>query len=117
MEKANLSHTRTHNSRLVLKTIYDQGPLSRADLTRATQLAAPTVSDVVSDLLAQGLVEEVGYGQSTGGKRPILLRVVDDARQLIGLDLGRGDFRGVLSDLRGAIGRRIDLPLLERKGE
>ncbi|RPI55642.1 MAG: ROK family transcriptional regulator, partial [Chloroflexi bacterium] len=117
MQKANLSHMRTHNSRLVLRTIYAQGPLSRADLTRATQLTAPTISDAVSDLLGQGLVEEIGYGLSSGGKRPILLQVVDDARHLIGLDLGRGDFHGVLANLRGTIRHRIDLPLLERNGE
>jgi glucokinase-like ROK family protein len=102
---------------LVLKKIFDSGPISRADLSRATDLTAPTVSDVVSDLMEQGLVEEVGYGPSTGGKRPILLSLVDDSRHLIGLDLARGDFRGAVINLRGEIQHRIDLPLRDRSSE
>ncbi len=117
MRKASHSSTRTHNSRLVLKAIYDDGPISRADISRATDLTAPTVSDVVSNLMEQGLVEEIGYGPSTGGKRPILLSMVDDSRHLIGLDLAREDFRGAVINLRGEIQHRIDLPLRERSSE
>jgi N-acetylglucosamine repressor len=114
VRKASHSSTRTHNSRLVLNAIYDGGPISRADLSRATDLTAPTVSDVVSDLMEQGLVEEVGYGPSTGGKPPILLSVVDDSRHLIGLDLARGDFRGAVINLRGEIRHRVNLSLGDR---
>lgn len=107
----------TGNSRLVLKTLYERGPISRADIARATQLTPPTISDVVVDLMAGGLVEEVGHGPSTGGKRPILLTVVDDSRHLIGLDLARGDFRGAVINLRGELNHRIELPLRERNGD
>jgi N-acetylglucosamine repressor len=117
VQKANHARTRTHNSQLVLKIIYDGGPISRADIARTTGLTPPTVSDVVVDLVEQGLVEEVGFGPSTGGKRPILLRIIDDSRHLIGLDLARGDFRGAVINLRGEIRHRIDLPLRDRNGE
>jgi N-acetylglucosamine repressor len=109
--KATPERARAHNSQLVLKTIYDSGQTSRADIARATRLARPTVSDVVSDLMEQGLVEEVGYAPSTGGRRPILLQVVDDSRHLIGIDLARRDFRGAVINLRGRVRHRVDLPL------
>jgi N-acetylglucosamine repressor len=114
--KATHRWTRAHNRRLVLRTIYDYGPISRADIARATQLTRPTVSDVVADLIEQELVGEVGYGPSTGGKPPVLLSVMDDSRYLIGMDLARGDFRGALINLRGETKYRIDLPLQERDG-
>jgi N-acetylglucosamine repressor len=117
VQKANHTRTRTHNSQLVLKTIYEGGPISRADIARATRLTPPTVSDVVADLMEQELVEEVGYGPSTGGKRPILLGIIDDSHHLIGLDLARGDFRGAIINLRGEIRHRVDLPLRKRNGE
>jgi predicted NBD/HSP70 family sugar kinase len=47
----------------------------------------------------------------------MLLRLVDGARQLIGIDLSRRDFRGALANLRGQISHRIELPLGERDGE
>ncbi len=109
--------SRVSTSQLVLRVLYDRGPLSRADLARATGLTAPTISDITTGLLAEGLVEETGLGPSTGGKRPTLLQVVDDSRHLIGLDLARGDFRGAVMNLRGEIRRRVTLPLEDRSGE
>ncbi|MGB5845073.1 MAG: ROK family transcriptional regulator [Anaerolineales bacterium] len=108
---------RVRNSQLILKTIYGNGPLSRADLARETSLTPPTVSDVVASLIESGLVEEVGLAPSSSGRRPILLRVVDGSRQLIGIDLSREDFRGALVNLRGQIGYRKDLPLEGRDGD
>jgi N-acetylglucosamine repressor len=117
MQKATQEKTRVHNTQLVMRTIYGSGPISRADIARATSLTPPTVSDVVVDLIERGLVEEIGLAPSLGGRRPILLRVPDDARQLVGIDLSRRDFRGVLADLRGNIGQRLELPLEGRDGE
>jgi DNA-binding MarR family transcriptional regulator len=71
--KATLRETREHNERLVLATIYDDGPASRAEVARLTGLTRTTVSDVVEGLLADGLAREIGRGPSTGGKAPILL--------------------------------------------
>jgi len=115
--KATRQHTRIHNSRLVLKTIYDQGQISRADIARATKLTRATVSEVIADLIDEGLVEEVGYGPSSGGKPPILLSIVDDSRHLIGVDLASGEFRGAVVNLQGDIRHRITLPLHGRDGE
>ena len=101
--KATHRLTRRANERLVLRTIYEDGPLSRADVARATELTRTTVSDLVERLLAEGLVAEAGTGPSTGGKAPILLRVPADARQLIGVDVDRERLSGVIIDLRGEV--------------
>lgn len=82
-----------------------------------TQLTRPTVSDVVADLIEAGLVEEVGYSPSTGGKPPILLSVANDARHLIGIDLASREFRGAVVNLRGEIRHRISLPLHNQDGD
>jgi predicted NBD/HSP70 family sugar kinase len=115
--KATHAQTREHNHRLVLRTVYDFGPISRAEVARSTGLTRTTVSDVVTDLLADGMVEEVGRGPSSGGKAPILLSLVGDARQVIGLDLGEGRFAGALVNLRGEIRRVVELPVEGRNGD
>lgn len=117
MARTSYSQGRGSTSQLVLRTIYDQGAISRADVARRTLLTPPTVSDAVSGLLAAGLVAEIGPGASTGGKRPTLLKVVDDSRHLIGLDLGVGDLRGAVLNLRGEIQHQKTVPLLDRGGE
>src|SRR6188768_3071603 len=85
-EKATHQQTRTFNQQLLLRALHDHSPLSRADLARLTGLTRTSVSDLVSVLIADGLIEEVGRGQSSGGKSPILLRVAPDGRHVIGLD-------------------------------
>jgi N-acetylglucosamine repressor len=117
MEKAIPRRARIRNTQLILKTIYANSPISRAEVSRVTNLTPPTVSDVVGSQIEQGLVEEVGLAPSSSGRRAILLKVVDDSRQLIGLDLSREDFRGALANLRGKINHRRDLPLQGRDGD
>jgi N-acetylglucosamine repressor len=114
--KATHAKTRAHNERLILGTIYDHGPISRAAVARWTGLTRTTVSDVVSGLLVEGMAREIGRGPSTGGKAPILLEVTDDARHLIGLDLGEKVFRGAIVNLRGEVVRAIEVPFDDRDG-
>jgi N-acetylglucosamine repressor len=116
-QKATREQTRVHNSRLVLKTIYDRGQISRADVARETELTPTTVSDVVADLMEQGLVEEIGFAPSVGGKPPMLLGVAADSYHVIGIDLASGEFCGAVANLRGQIRHRISLPLPDRDGE
>lgn len=116
-KKATRAQTKSHNKTLILKTIYDHIQISRADVARFTRLTRPTVSSTVAELLDEGLVAEVGLGQSEGGKRPILLSVVDDSRHLIGVDLANSEFRGAVTDLRGNIIHRHSLPVDDRDGD
>ncbi len=116
-EKATHQQTRAFNQQLVLRALHDDSPLSRADLARLTGLTRTSVGDLVGALLADGLIEEVGRGRSSGGKSPILLRVAPDGRHVIGLDLGESEFRGTVVNLRGDILRSIRVPLEGATGD
>jgi N-acetylglucosamine repressor len=116
-EKATHQQTRAFNQQLVLRALYDQSPLSRADLARLTGLTRTSVGDLVGALIDEGLIEEVGRGRSSGGKSPILLRVVPDGRHLIGLDLGEARLSGAVVNLRGEILRSVQLPPDGRNGD
>jgi N-acetylglucosamine repressor len=109
--KATHRQTRAHNQGLVLRTLFDHGPVSRAEVARLTGLTRTTVSELVGEFVAEGLAREVGRGPSSGGKAPILVQVVDDARHVIGLDLGERAFSGAVVNLRGEIGRTASLPV------
>jgi glucokinase-like ROK family protein len=116
-QKATNQRTRAINEQLVLRTIYGRAPISRAEVARVTGLTRTTVSDVVDQLLGSGLVEELGLGRSTGGKAPMLLQVPDDARHLIGIDVGDSQLSGAVVNLRGEVCERLELPLDGRNGE
>ena len=117
MKKATRQHTKTHNSQLILQTIYDRGRVSRADIARLTGLTRTTVSDIVGELMEDGLVAEVGIGPSADGKPPILLSVVADSRHIIAIDLANSEFRGAVVNLRGEFRHRLELPVGDRDGD
>src|SRR5215207_11581691 len=111
LKKATRQHTKDHNSRLILQTIYDGGQMSRADLSRLTHLTRTTVSEVVGELIEQGLVEEVGQGPSSVGRTPTLLSLVDDSRHVIAVNIMNSELQGAIISLRGVIRHRAQLPL------
>jgi len=115
--KATHQKTKQHNRDLVLKTIFDHDAISRAEIARLTKLTRATVSDMVARLIEEGLVEEVGYGESIGGKAPILLSLVADSRYLIGLNLAQDKFIGSVVNLRGEIMKTVEFPVGDSDGE
>jgi len=117
LKKATRQQLKDHNKRLILKTIYERGEISRAEIARVTHLTRPTVSSIVAELMAEALVAEVGQTSSGGGKPATLLSVVNNSRQLIGIDLADSEFRGCLINLRGEICQRITLPVAHHDGD
>jgi predicted NBD/HSP70 family sugar kinase len=115
--KATHQQTRAHNQGLVLRALYDRGPVSRAEIARITGLTRTTVSDLVAEFIAGGLVKEVGRGPSSGGKAPILVEVDGDARHVIGLDLGERAFTGAIVNLHGSIRRTATQAVAGRDGD
>ncbi len=90
--KAAPADARPRNRTLLLQTLHTNGPQSRADLARYSGLTATTVSAVTAELIADGLIAEVGRKASTtAGKPATLLGVEPDARHVVALDLSDDD--------------------------
>jgi N-acetylglucosamine repressor len=117
VKKATHQLTRQHNRDLVLGNIFANESISRAEVARLTHLTRATVSELVNGLLDEGLVEEVGRGESLGGKSPILLSVARDSRYLIGLNLAQDKFIGAIVNLRGEIKEMVEEPVQDGNGE
>jgi len=79
---------RRHNRTSILTRLYLHGPASRFDLMRATGLSSATVSNVVTDLVSEGLVAEAGLLDSDGGRPRTLLEVRPGFAQVAGVDIG-----------------------------
>ena len=74
-QAARLNTIRDINRQIVLNYVREREPISRAEIARETALQRSTISAIVEDLTREGLVEEVGEGESTGGRRPTLLKL------------------------------------------
>jgi predicted NBD/HSP70 family sugar kinase len=104
-------HARGHNRSLVLQTLFHQGAMSRADLSRETGLTRVTISDLVADLIADGFVAEKGVREAAGPGKPAMLVDLDrDGHRIVGLDLSGSDaFIGAVLTLDGDIVARASI--------
>ncbi|MGC4910533.1 ROK family protein [Streptomyces cyaneofuscatus] len=90
---------RRGNRARVLQRLYFDGPLSRQELGPATGLSSGSISNVVAELAAEGLLQEAGIVDSDGGRPRTLLKVAPDGGLLVGIDIGETRVRVELFDL------------------
>lgn len=111
--KALPQHNRVHNRSLVLQALFHLGAMSRADLARQSGLTRPTVSVLVAELEADGIVSEIGQREDARvGKPATLVEINADAFHMIVLDLSSADrFVGAVVNLRGEIIERAELEI------
>lgn len=95
---------------LVLDAIRVAGTISRVELTAVTGLTSATVSTAVRRLVDDGLVVTSGLGESTGGKRRVLLRLDPAARYAVGVNLDHEGLRFAVTDLAGNVVAEGALP-------
>ena len=105
------------NRSLILNTIRTHGEVSRAEIAKITKLTPPTVTNIVSELLDNKLVIESDLGASTGGRRPIMLRINADAYHIVGVDIGIHWLRTVVTNLNADIKAAEKLALPPRVDE
>jgi predicted NBD/HSP70 family sugar kinase len=97
------------NRTLILDRIRLNGEISRAELAKVTQIRPPTVTAIIRDLLTEGLVVEVGRGETRGGRAPRILALSCRRPQAVGFEITETAILGGLSDLKGNLssGRRV----------
>jgi N-acetylglucosamine repressor len=91
------------NQKVLLNEIVSNSPISRARLSEITGLNKSTVSSQVNTLIEKNLIFEIGQGQSSGGRKPVMLVFNKNAGYSIGIDIGVDSINGILTDLRGNI--------------
>jgi glucokinase-like ROK family protein len=92
---------RSVNRTLVLDAIKEGGPISRAGVAKSVSLAKPTVSVIVDDLLAAGLVRELGRGAPRRGRPAVLLEFNARSLFVAGIHVGVQSTRIVIADATG----------------
>jgi predicted NBD/HSP70 family sugar kinase len=99
------TRARDINLLAVLDVLRAEGSSTRADIVRRTGLSAPTISEVVSDLVSAGVVRLAGQGPATGGRRGGLVELIPTSYVVATLDLsarrplvGQVDLCGQLVD-------------------
>jgi predicted NBD/HSP70 family sugar kinase len=102
-QAARLNTIRDINRQIVLNYVREREPISRAEIARETELQRSTVSAIVEDLKTEGLVEEVGEGESTGGRRPTMLKLRAAEPIALGVSITPTCTTIAISDLAGRV--------------
>ncbi|MFG6150297.1 ROK family transcriptional regulator [Halobacillus sp. B23F22_1] len=97
------------NKSLILETILNYGPISRAEIANKIRLNKGTVSSQVAELLHEELIYEKGPGKSNGGRRPLMLLFNQKAGYSIGIDIGVNYILGIRTDLQGTICEEVSV--------
>ena len=110
VQAANPHTIRDINRQIVLNYVREREPISRAAIARETALQRSTISEIVEALTGEGLVEEIGEGKSTGGRRPTLLRLRTVGAIAIGVNITPTYTTIASSDLAGVVVQQESFP-------
>ncbi|HEX3784300.1 MAG TPA: ROK family transcriptional regulator [Pseudonocardiaceae bacterium] len=102
---------RRGNRSVLLTKLFREGSCSRQELSRATGLSQATVSNVIGELIADGVVAEAGLVDSDGGRPRTLLRVDPSHGHVIGVDVGETKVQVERFDLSMSLCCRAELVL------
>ncbi len=94
----------------VLNTLAQDGPCSRAELSRILKLNKPSTSEIIAQLLAEEMVVETGTTTTSNGRRPMMIELKNDAQLVLGVDMGSRNTTFALADLKGNLLRYERFP-------
>ena len=97
----NLGGASAHNRRVVFDALRLNGALSRAEIARATQLTAQTVSNIIDQFTETGLVAADAPVRGGRGQPATPYRIVATGAYSIGIQIDRHQVLGIGADLTG----------------
>lgn len=80
--------------------IHKKGVISMVDFINEFKVPQTTMSRMVSELEDKGLIQICGYGESSGGRPPLLYEVVPTAGYLVGIEIARSHVNITLQNIK-----------------
>ena len=104
---------RSPNRDRVLECIFRNPGISRKDTSDLTGITSATITAVVTELLREGILTELGEmeeDRGTIGRSRIALNVQPDYRYVVGVEFNYASLSGTVCDLRGNVKYSVVLP-------
>lgn len=73
--------------RKIIKQLFMYGSMTNTDIAEHLKLSSPKIISLLSELKDQGIIEEIGQGNSSGGRRPNLYGNCSDLFYIIGISI------------------------------
>lgn len=78
---------KTGHKKHILRALYFNGPLSNSKLSKLINLSTPKINSLLLELIDDGLVEELGRGDSSGGRRPNIYGMIKNGFYVVGISI------------------------------
>ncbi len=101
----------------IVRTLYLHGPLTLAEIMKRLKVSAPTIQNLLDELLQEDIIELTGSGSSKGGRRPNLYGLKKSALYILSIDIGNYTTRIALFDSTNKKGKRYKDLKLELKND
>ena len=109
LRRGNKALIKDINRALVLYQLRHHGPLSRTEIAAGTKLGLSTLTKITDDLIAEGMIKEIGEGDSNGGRRPIYLEFNYSYGHVLGVKIEKDRIIIALTDLRPEILEKLTI--------
>ncbi len=103
-----------YNKKKILNILYKERNLTKQEIAKRLNLSIPTVISNVNELIEEGLVDEAGVADSTGGRKPVIVQFIPEARYSFGVDIDLEKAEVILTNLDSEIKRRIYFKIDEK---
>ncbi|NDL68364.1 ROK family transcriptional regulator [Clostridiales bacterium F-3ap] len=106
------------NRNRIFRYVNNRERTSKPEVAAALGISMPTVLQNVNELMEQGLVQEVGELESTGGRKAAAIAPVRNAYHALGIDITQNHLGFVLTDLSGTVLKhaRVQKPFADDRG-
>ena len=106
LQGKNLMKIKQQNMESIKRVLYQSAPISRAEIAERLELTPPTITNIVLELIQQGVVQELKGDQKKQtvkgvGRKPINIDLVAESRLALGISLGRDLTHYCITNLRG----------------
>lgn len=100
------------NQKKIIELLYRNRELTKQEISKILKLSIPTVISNVNEIIEEGFLDEAGVGESSGGRKPVIVRFLPNSRYSIGVCITKEQVRIVLTNLNFHIidEKHFDMP-------
>ena len=95
----------------VIDIFYKEGMKTISELCEVTNNSIPSITNIMNELSAEGLVKNFGIGKSKGGRKPAIFGLSPDAGMIVSIEISRKFSRLAIFNLHNEqIGKILEIP-------
>ncbi len=94
---------RTENRKKILQLLIRKRELTIPEISREIDISTPTITKNINQLMIEGMAEEAGVSESTGGRKPMVIKFLPDAYYSVGVEFALEYVHIILTNLDTSI--------------